>query len=160
MSDIHCLDPAPPAPLPPLPPASYPHLRSVRLPKNSETSHGVVLGEGKPENQNAAMIFCFGEVVQVRGGGGGAADCMYGATYVAVHGGICVIQLQAEQLLYPAALSLRTALPCGTQAIDMNQDNYLAEAMKMRNLINEFNPPTYSDLTASAAASPRPPAAS
>lgn len=39
---------------------------SVRLPKNGETGHGVVLGEGKPENQNAAIIFCFGEVVQVR----------------------------------------------------------------------------------------------
>lgn len=41
---------------------------SVRLPKNSETGHGVVLGEGKPENQNAAVIFCFGEVVQVGAG--------------------------------------------------------------------------------------------
>ena len=38
----------------------------MRLPKNGETGHGVVLGEGKPENQNAAVIFCFGEVVQVR----------------------------------------------------------------------------------------------
>ena len=37
----------------------------VRLPRNGETAHGVVLGEGKPENQNAAIIFCFGEVVQV-----------------------------------------------------------------------------------------------
>jgi hypothetical protein len=35
----------------------------------------------------------------------------------------------------------------------MNQDNYLAEALKMRNLINEFNPPVYNDLTAAAAAS-------
>lgn len=41
--------------------------RSVRLPRNDATGHGVVLGEGKPENQNAAVIFCFGEVVQVRG---------------------------------------------------------------------------------------------
>lgn len=32
----------------------------------------------------------------------------------------------------------------------MNQDNYLAEALKMRNLINEFNPPVYNDLTAAA----------
>ena len=39
------------------------------------------------------------------------------------------------------------------QAIDMNQDNYLAEALKMRNLISEFNPPVYNDLTAAAAAS-------
>ena len=37
----------------------------MRLPRNGETAHGVVLGEGKPENQNAAIIFCFGEVVQV-----------------------------------------------------------------------------------------------
>ena len=53
-------------------PASDPgcteELYRVRLPQNRETGHGVVLGEGKPENQNAAIIFCFGEVVQVRGG--------------------------------------------------------------------------------------------
>ena len=48
-------------------------VRSVRLPKNSATGHGVVLGEGKPENQNAAVIFCFGEVVQV--GQGMGAPC-------------------------------------------------------------------------------------
>ncbi|PSC69540.1 Callose synthase 5 [Micractinium conductrix] len=76
-------------------------LYRVRLPRNSETGHGIVLGEGKPENQNAAVIFCFGEVIQ---------------------------------------------------AIDMNQDNYLAEAVKMRNLINEFNPPIYNDMTAAAGA--------
>ncbi|KFM22655.1 Callose synthase 5 [Auxenochlorella protothecoides] len=51
----------------------------IRLPQNRETTHGVILGEGKPENQNSAIIFCFGEVLQ---------------------------------------------------AIDMNQDNYLAEALK------------------------------
>ncbi len=38
----------------------------IRLPQNYETNHGVILGEGKPENQNAAIIFCFGELVQVR----------------------------------------------------------------------------------------------
>ena len=32
----------------------------------------------------------------------------------------------------------------------MNQDNYLAEALKMRNLVSEFNPPVYNDLTAAA----------
>lgn len=48
------------------------HPCRVRLPKNGETGHGVVLGEGKPENQNAAIIFCFGEVVQVRRAAGGA----------------------------------------------------------------------------------------
>lgn len=71
-------------------------LYRVRLPVNhlEGGGHGVILGEGKPENQNAAMIFCFGEVVQ---------------------------------------------------AIDMNQDNYLCEAVKMRNLINEFNPPSYTE---------------
>lgn len=57
----------PPAAPPPMP------VRSVRLPKNSATGHGVVLGEGKPENQNAAVIFCFGEVVQV--GQGMGAPC-------------------------------------------------------------------------------------
>lgn len=32
----------------------------------------------------------------------------------------------------------------------MNQDNFLAEALKMRNLVSEFNPPVYNDLTAAA----------
>lgn len=30
----------------------------VRLPINLETDRGVILGEGKPENQNHAIIFC------------------------------------------------------------------------------------------------------
>jgi hypothetical protein len=30
----------------------------VRLPINLETDKGVILGEGKPENQNHAIIFC------------------------------------------------------------------------------------------------------
>ncbi|RDX97868.1 Callose synthase 3, partial [Mucuna pruriens] len=46
-----------------------------------------ILGEGKPENQNHAMIFTRGE---------------------------------------------------GLQTIDMNQDNYMEEALKMRNLLQEF----------------------
>lgn len=37
---------------------------SVRLPSNPETGSGVKLGEGKPENQNAAIIFCFNEALQ------------------------------------------------------------------------------------------------
>jgi 1,3-beta-glucan synthase component len=49
------------------------------------TSHVLqILGEGKPENQNCAMIFCFGECIQT---------------------------------------------------VDMNQENHLAEAFKMRNLL-------------------------
>ncbi|GAV80876.1 Glucan_synthase domain-containing protein/FKS1_dom1 domain-containing protein [Cephalotus follicularis] len=54
---------------------------SVRLPGDPK------LGEGKPENQNHAIIFTRGEAIQT---------------------------------------------------IDMNQDNYLEEAMKMRNLLEEF----------------------
>ncbi|KAG0453842.1 hypothetical protein HPP92_025146 [Vanilla planifolia] len=54
---------------------------SVKLPGNPK------LGEGKPENQNHAIIFTRGEAIQT---------------------------------------------------IDMNQDNYLEEAMKMRNLLEEF----------------------
>jgi callose synthase len=46
-----------------------------------------MLGEGKPENQNHAIIFTRGE---------------------------------------------------GLQTIDMNQDNYMEEALKMRNLLQEF----------------------
>ncbi|GMY15024.1 callose synthase 10 isoform X6 [Fagus crenata] len=55
---------------------------SVKLPGDPK------LGEGKPENQNHAIIFTRGEAVQT---------------------------------------------------IDMNQDNYLEEAMKMRNLLEEFH---------------------
>ncbi|KAH9720653.1 callose synthase 10 [Citrus sinensis] len=54
---------------------------SIRLPGDPK------LGEGKPENQNHAIIFTRGEAIQT---------------------------------------------------IDMNQDNYLEEAMKMRNLLEEF----------------------
>lgn len=131
-------------------------LCSVRLPKNGETGHGVVLGEGKPENQNAAVIFCFGEVVQVRlvdrgwqlwaglvwdGAGHGAwyaARSLWTSTFVVVS------QARGRSLSDPASPV------CTGQAIDMNQDNYLAEALKMRNLVSEFNPPVYNDLTAAA----------
>ncbi|MQM07928.1 hypothetical protein Taro_040776 [Colocasia esculenta] len=54
----------------------------IRLPGSAK------LGEGKPENQNHAIIFTRGEAIQT---------------------------------------------------IDMNQDNYLEEALKMRNLLEEFN---------------------
>jgi hypothetical protein len=49
----------------------------------------VIIGEGKPENQNHAVIFAHGEALQT---------------------------------------------------IDMNQDNNLAEALKMRNLLQELRP--------------------
>eukprot|EP00878_Enallax_costatus_P028731 GHUV01031068.1.p1 GENE.GHUV01031068.1~~GHUV01031068.1.p1 ORF type:complete len:275 (-),score=41.70 GHUV01031068.1:603-1427(-) len=59
----------------------------VRLPVNLETDTGVILGEGKPENQNHAAIFCHTETLQT---------------------------------------------------IDCNQDGYLAEALKLPNLLAEF----------------------
>ena len=49
----------------------------------------MIVGEGKPENQNHAVIFALGEALQT---------------------------------------------------IDMNQDNSLAEAFKMRNLLTELGP--------------------
>ncbi|GLC38942.1 hypothetical protein PLESTB_000464000 [Pleodorina starrii] len=64
-------------------------LYRVRLPYNRYSKRGIILGEGKPENQNHAAIFCFGEALQT---------------------------------------------------IDMNQDNALAEALKMRNLLGELQP--------------------
>lgn len=64
-------------------------LYRVRLPLNRYSSRGVVIGEGKPENQNHATIFAHYESLQ---------------------------------------------------AIDMNQDNYLTEAFKMRNLLMELEP--------------------
>ena len=53
------------------------------------SGRGVIVGEGKPENQNHAIIFAHGEALQT---------------------------------------------------IDMNQDNHLAEAFKMRNLLAELRP--------------------
>jgi hypothetical protein len=36
----------------------------VRLPSNPYSGRGVIIGEGKPENQNHAVIFAFGEALQ------------------------------------------------------------------------------------------------
>ncbi len=36
----------------------------VRLPTNHFGKSGIVIGEGKPENQNHASIFCLGEALQ------------------------------------------------------------------------------------------------
>ena len=61
----------------------------VLLPINFESGRGVVLGEGKPENQNHAIVFCPGEALQT---------------------------------------------------IDCNQDNIVAEGLKLRNLLAELLP--------------------
>ncbi|GLC51113.1 hypothetical protein PLESTB_000467200 [Pleodorina starrii] len=79
-------------------------LYRVRLPYNRYGKRGIILGEGKPENQNHASIFCFGEALQT---------------------------------------------------IDMNQDNALAEALKMRNLLGELQPEPAPRRLAAAAAHPR-----
>lgn len=59
------------------------------LPINFESARGVVIGEGKPENQNHAVVFCPGEALQT---------------------------------------------------IDCNQDNIVAEGLKLRNLLAELLP--------------------
>eukprot|EP00210_Caulerpa_lentillifera_P005023 g4797.t1 len=64
----------------------------IRMPVNEVTDRGIVIGEGKPENQNHAICFAFGE---------------------------------------------------NLQTIDMNQDNFLLEAMKMRSLLQELKTPEY-----------------
>uniref|UniRef100_A0A6S8NKA7 1,3-beta-glucan synthase n=1 Tax=Dunaliella tertiolecta TaxID=3047 RepID=A0A6S8NKA7_DUNTE len=61
----------------------------VRLPFNRYSTRGVIVGEGKPENQNHAIIFSHCE---------------------------------------------------GVQAVDMNQDGYMCEWLKMRNLLTELDP--------------------
>jgi callose synthase len=61
----------------------------VLLPINFESVRGVVIGEGKPENQNHAVVFCPGEALQT---------------------------------------------------IDCNQDNIVAEGLKLRNLLAELLP--------------------
>ncbi|CAD7698034.1 unnamed protein product [Ostreobium quekettii] len=70
----------------------------IRLPENKFTARGIIIGEGKPENQNHAIPFAFGECLQT---------------------------------------------------IDMNQDNFLLEALKMRNLLNELSYPEYNPSEAS-----------
>ncbi|GLI69025.1 hypothetical protein VaNZ11_013564, partial [Volvox africanus] len=79
-------------------------LYRVRLPYNRYSKRGIILGEGKPENQNHASIFCFGEALQT---------------------------------------------------IDMNQDNALAEALKMRNLLHELAPEPASRRLQAIASHPR-----
>lgn len=39
-------------------------LYRVQLPHNPFTGRGIIIGEGKPENQSHSMIFAFGEAVQ------------------------------------------------------------------------------------------------
>lgn len=73
--------------LPPLIPTILPP--SLLLLAQSSILSCLVLLQGKPENQNHAVIFCFGEALQT---------------------------------------------------IDMNQDNHLCEALKMRNLLTELRP--------------------
>eukprot|EP00775_Hariotina_reticulata_P008714 gene8714-8895_t len=72
-----------------LPAAGQQEAYRVQLPINFESARGVILGEGKPENQNHAIIFCHGEALQT---------------------------------------------------IDCNQDNLVAEGLKLRNLLAEFLP--------------------
>lgn len=67
------------------------------LPINFESARGVVIGEGKPENQNHAVVFCPGEALQT---------------------------------------------------IDCNQDNIVAEGLKIRNLLAELRPELRKDPTA------------
>lgn len=67
-------------------------LYRIRMPFNEVTGRGIIIGEGKPENQNHAICFAFGE---------------------------------------------------NLQTIDMNQDNFLLEAMKMRSLLQELKTPEY-----------------
>jgi len=64
----------------------------IRSPYNTCSGRGIVIGEGKPENQNHAICFDFGECLQT---------------------------------------------------IDMNQDNFLLEAMKMRSLLQELKTPEF-----------------
>lgn len=79
----------------------------VRLPGNP------IIGEGKPENQNHAMIFTRGEFVQVR-----QIDEAFECALSIV---LCTNQLCSY-----------------AQTIDMNQEGYFEEALKMRNCLQEF----------------------
>ena len=72
--------------------SSVEEIYRIRMPYNVYTGRGIVIGEGKPENQNHAICFAFGESLQT---------------------------------------------------IDMNQDNFLLEAMKMRSLLQELKTPEY-----------------
>ncbi|KAH9776610.1 callose synthase 10 [Citrus sinensis] len=89
---------------------------SIRLPGDPK------LGEGKPENQNHAIIFTRGEAIQT-------------------------IDMNQRQVLpfidvcFPDAsdcLSVEYAELCSDVSLLRICDNYLEEAMKMRNLLEEF----------------------
>ncbi|KAL2933328.1 Callose synthase 10 [Bienertia sinuspersici] len=84
-----------------------PHLAveiySIKLPGNPK------LGEGKPENQNHAIIFTRGEAIQTIDMNQDAGKTSP-ASFDTIAGGCC-----------------------------SSQDNYLEEAMKMRNLLEEFH---------------------
>jgi 1,3-beta-glucan synthase component len=41
-------------------------LYRIRLPVNSFSERGIILGEGKSENQNHAIVFTRGEAIQAR----------------------------------------------------------------------------------------------
>jgi hypothetical protein len=127
----------------------------------------VVLGEGKPENQNASVIFCFGEVVQ-------AID-MNQDNYLAealkvvlVRRFLCVCVRCEDTVVY------WSGRPCACEGgcLQLDAPHLVSGVVnkqlcpgthpaclirappppQMRNLINEFNPPVHDDLTAAAGA--------
>ena len=85
----------------------------VRLPHNTFTGRGVVVGEGKPENQSHAVIFAFGEALQTIDMNQVCVDPGMNTLLVSQH----TLPTQTPILSYPP------------------QDGCLAEALKTRNLL-------------------------
>jgi callose synthase len=70
------------------------------------------LGEGKPENQNHAIIFTRGEALQT---------------------------IDMNQVKWVVMVDVMIYISVFVVLMNNLQDNYLEEALKMRNLLEEFN---------------------
>lgn len=75
------------------------------------------LGEGKPENQNHAIVFTRGEALQA----------------------IDMNQVRQQKLVSSIEAVTNFAADLIILYCNSFQDNYLEEAFKMRNLLEEFN---------------------
>lgn len=120
------------------------------MPANPYSGRGMIVGEGKPENQNSATIFCLGEALQV----GLIHQCPFCQATRGMHvtpiWHLCpshtwIIRSHTQHLyVWPAIPHLAGHLTHVSsssltwQAIDMNQDNVLAEALKVRGVLSEL----------------------
>jgi hypothetical protein len=99
----------------------------------------MLVGEGKPENQNHAMIFTRGTPPLASSVAVRVCDHLGAATRW-----LTTAARPGSTDNRPAQLTITPPRP-GTgeylQTLDMNQDGYFEEALKLRNLLEEFGDP-------------------